>query len=260
MLPYKRGHMNAFPTISGLFGAAVGSYDGSAHVQREVAEALAAKISALPLPAKPRVLEVGCGTGLLTQALARRLSGAVWTITDVAPSMVAHCQRALAGEFPGARFLAMDGAAPVLAPGFDLITSSLALQWFEDPARAIHRLSALLTPAGQFAFATLGPGTFEEWRTACALCGVAAPSRQLLSAEDFKQSLPHGFRIRLEGGLIRRTYAHGWDFLQQLREIGAHRAVPEAHPLSAGALRRVLRATDQPFTVSYDVIYGFIGR
>ena len=50
------------------------------------------------------------------------------------------------------------------------------------------------------------------------------------------------------------------DFLQRLRKIGAHRATPEAQPLPAGALRKVLRATDAPFTVSYDVIYGFVTR
>ena len=252
--------MNAFPTISGLFGAAAGSYDTSADVQRDVAQALAAKIAALPLHAKPRVLEVGCGTGLLTRALGQRLSGATWTITDIAAPMVAQCERALAGEVPGARFLVMDGAAPALAPGFDLIVSSLALQWFEDPARAIHRLSALLRPNGQLAFATLGPGTFEEWQAACALCGVAAPTRRFLSADDFKQAAPPGFRLRTEKTVVRRTYGNGWDFLQRLRQIGAHRAVPEAQPVSAGALRRVLRATEGPFTVSYDVIYGFISR
>ncbi len=252
--------MNAFPTISSLFSAAAESYEASADVQRDVATALAAKIGALPLPPKPRVLEVGCGTGLLTRALARRLSSTTWTVTDISAPMVAQCERTLAGELPGARFLVMDGAAPALAPGFDLIASSLALQWFEDPARAIHRLSALLTPKGQLAFATLGDGTFEEWQAVCALCGVTAPTRRFLSAENFKQALPPGFRIRLEKTVIRRTYANGWDFLQRLREIGAHRAVPEAEPVSAGALRRVLRATDGPFTVSYDVIYGFISR
>jgi malonyl-CoA O-methyltransferase len=259
--------MDAFPTISGLFGAAAGSYDAGADVQFTVAEALAAKVGALPLPAKPRVLEVGCGTGLLTRALARRLNAApgatpntAWTITDIAAPMVAHCEKALATELPGARFMVMDGAAPVLSPGFDLIASSLALQWFDDPAGALRRLSALLAPEGQLAFATLGPGTFEEWQAACALSGVAAPARKYLSAQDFKRTLPPGFRISLEQTVIRRTYTDGWAFLQRLRQLGAHRAVPEAQPLSAGALRRVLRATAGPFTVTYDVIYGILSR
>jgi malonyl-ACP O-methyltransferase BioC len=255
--------MNAFPTISSLFGAAAHSYEAGADLQREVADTLATKLAALPLPANPRVLEVGCGTGLLTRALARHLnnaSKASWTITDISAPMVAQCERALARELPGARFLVMDGAAPALTPGFDLIASSLALQWFEDSAQAIRRLSMLLAPGGHMAFATLGPGTFEEWQAACALSGLVAPTRHFQSADDFKKPLLPGFNIRIEKAVIRRTYGNGWDFLRRLRKIGAHRAVPDAQPVSAGALRRVLRATDGPFTVSYDVIYGFINR
>ena len=42
--------------------------------------------------------------------------------------------------------------------------------------------------------------------------------------------------------------------------IGAHRAVPEARPLSAGALRRVLRAGSGGLDVSYQVITGILRR
>ena len=261
--------MNASPTITSVFSAAADTYDAGAELQRDIAERLARKIGGLwsggsrartakPRPL-PRILEVGCGTGLLTRALADQLE-ANWTITDISAPMVARCERSLAGLLRGARFLVMDGTAPALAPGFDIICSSMALQWFDEPARAIGRLSALLAPGGHLAFATLGPNTFEEWQAACALSGVAAPTRQFLSSDELQQAVPPGFKFRTEKTVTRRTYANGWDFLQRLRQIGAHRAVPEAEPLPAGALRKVLRATDAPFTVSYDVIYGFITR
>ena len=89
-------------------------------------------------------------------------------------------------------------------------------------------------------------------------CRRADP--QIPIRHDFQNNTPHGFKFRAEKEVFRRTYANGWDFLQRLRQLGAHRAVPEADPLPAGALRKVLRATDAPFTVSYDVIYGFISR
>ena len=251
--------MTAPASITSVFSAAADTYDAGAELQRVIAEMLARKIAALPLPAKPKVLEVGCGTGVLTQALSN-LIDASWTITDIAAPMVARCERALGGVLRGARFVVMDGTAPALAPGFDAVCSSMALQWFEDPGRAIGRLSALLNRGGHLAFATLGPNTFEEWQAACALSGVAAPTRRFLSAEDFQAATPPGFNFRSEKTVFRRTYDNGWDFLRRLRKIGAHRAVPEADPLPAGALRKVLRATDAPFTVSYDVIYGFISR
>lgn len=255
--------MTAPASITSLFSAAADTYDAGAELQRVIAETLARKVKALPLPQDPKLLEVGCGTGVFTRALAEQLptAGAKnWTVTDIAAPMVARCERGLGGMLRGARFMVMDGAAPAVAPGFDVICSSMALQWFEDTARAIGRLSALLKPTGHLAFATLGPNTFEEWQAACALSGVAAPTRRFLSLDDFQNNTPHGFTFRGEKSVIRRTYENGWDFLRRLKEIGAHRAVPEADPLPAGALRKVLRATDAPFTVSYDVIYGFISR
>lgn len=258
-VPVQAPAMTASASITSLFSAAADTYDAGAELQRVVAETLARKIKALALPATPKILEVGCGTGVLTRALAEQVTGA-WTVTDIAAPMVARCERSLGASLPGARFMVMDGTAPALAPGFDVICSSMALQWFEDPGRAIGRLSALLNRGGHLAFATLGPNTFEEWQAACALSGVAAPTRRFPSAEDFQSNTPHGFGFRAEKAVFRRTYTNGWDFLQRLREIGAHRAVPEAEPLPAGALRKVLRATDAPFTVSYDVIYGFISR
>ncbi len=251
--------MTAPASITSVFSAAADTYDAGAELQRMIAEHLAGKIRSLPLPVTPKVLEVGCGTGVLTRALSGLLTAA-WTVTDIAAPMVARCERMLGGALPNARFMVMDGTAPALAPGFDVICSSMALQWFEDPGRAIGRLSALLNRGGHLAFATLGPNTFEEWQAACALSGVAAPTRRFLSVEDFRHATPHGFAFRAEKAVFRRTYQNGWDFLQRLREIGAHRAVPEAEPLAPGALRKVLRATDAPFTVSYDVIYGFISR
>ena len=40
------------------------------------------------LPPRPRILEIGCGTGLLTRELARRLGPADWMLTDISPAML----------------------------------------------------------------------------------------------------------------------------------------------------------------------------
>src|SRR5205085_7342855 len=99
--------MNASAAITSMFSAAADSYEAGAELQRVIAENLARKIKALPLiSTKPRILEVGCGTGLLTEALAQHVTGS-WTVTDIAAPMVARCERALAGALPDGRFLVM---------------------------------------------------------------------------------------------------------------------------------------------------------
>ena len=96
------------PQVAARFGAAAHRYEDHAPVQRITAERLAGDIARLRLPPRPRILEIGCGTGLLTQALARRLGPADWTVTDISPAMLAASQRGPA--LPGtARFQVLDG-------------------------------------------------------------------------------------------------------------------------------------------------------
>ena len=71
--------------IASAFGSAR-DYDRHAHVQRRAAEALAERIAALELES-PRLLEFGCGTGFLTDALIRRGVGGQWRVTDLAPGI-----------------------------------------------------------------------------------------------------------------------------------------------------------------------------
>ena len=124
--------MTADPRIAPAFAAAR-AYDAHARVQRAVAERLADRIAALPLPPAPRVLEIGCGTGFLTAALHQRGLGGPWLITDLAAPMVERC-RARLGTRPATTFAVLDGEhgpRPAEAP-FDLICASLAFQWFAD--------------------------------------------------------------------------------------------------------------------------------
>ena len=84
-------------TVAQAFGRAA-DYDAHADVQRIVAGRLADRVATLALPAEARVLEIGCGTGFLGAALIDRLPGARWTMTDVAPAMLARAQARFAGR------------------------------------------------------------------------------------------------------------------------------------------------------------------
>jgi malonyl-CoA O-methyltransferase len=244
------------PGIAERFGAAASRYARHADLQREVARQLAERIAMLPLPKAPRILEVGCGTGFLAAELAQRLGPAHWTLTDIAPRMLdaARSNLVLPGE---AEFRVMDGEHPDVRGSYDLICSSMAVQWFGDLDAGLARLAGLLAPGGHLAVATLAEETFAEWHAAHAVHGLAAAAQRYPSAAEIGACLP-GLVRRLDVELRKEQPGSGMAFLRGLRAIGATAATVEhRQPLPAGALRRVLQTFDaQGASVSYQVAYG----
>jgi len=226
-------------------------YDAHADVQRIVADRLAARIAALPLPVAPRVLEIGCGTGFLGAALIDRLDGARWTMTDIAPAMLARTQARFAGR-DGIGYAVADGEAPDVAGGFDLIVSSLAAQWFADLPGAIHRWRSLLVPGGRIAFTTLAAGSFAEWRAAH---GEIAPGTPDYPTAATLAAI--GLDVAIETLPVRHGDAR--DFLRSVKAIGAGTPRPGHRPLTPAQLRAVMARFDSSGATASYVVATCIG-
>ncbi|CDO36271.1 methyltransferase domain-containing protein [Novosphingobium sp. KN65.2] len=232
-------------------------YEGHARVQRSVAVRLAERIAALDLPQSPRVLEIGCGTGFLTRALVAAGIGGDWTITDIAPEMVERC-RANLGDAPSRRFATMDGefGTPEGGP-FDLICSSLALQWFTDAPAALARMAEWLAPGGHCLVTTLGPRTFAEWREAHAAEGLVAGTPEFRPVEDFTRLAPAALDIEA----LVESHADARAFLRSLKAIGAGTSSPRHRPLPPGVLRKVMTRFEQSGSaVTYEVVTCHLHR
>ncbi len=93
------------------------------------------------------MLEIGCGTGQLTENLAR--SGYALTAIDLGPAMVAAARRRLAGAEVSFRVTSFEAlAAP--AGSFGLIVSGTAFHWL-DPEVRVRKSAQLLRPGGWLA-------------------------------------------------------------------------------------------------------------
>lgn len=242
-----------------MFGAAAAAYEGHAEVQRIAARTVADLAGLLRLPDRPHILEIGCGTGILTREMGLRWPEAELVATDLSPRMVT-----LAGQglLSAGTFLAMDGEDPCFqGPRFDLIVSSLAFQWFDDLAGAIHRLVSLLRPGGSLVFSTMGQDSLAAWRAAHRGCGVEpgmpdypslAALRAMLAGYDDAFAFDEVHPLGLNGA--RALLAH-------LKGIGA--AVPASghRPLPPTLLRQVMRAFDAAGgTDAYHVGYARVTR
>lgn len=96
------------------------------------------------------VLDVGCGTGATTIALARRLGpSATCTGVDVSAPMIDLAPARAAREEPPPRFVCADaGTHPFEPAAFDLLTSRFGVMFFGDPVAAFANLRRATTPGG----------------------------------------------------------------------------------------------------------------
>lgn len=240
-------------------------YDAYAPIQQDCAALVADRIARNLVEAAPptTILEIGCGTGFLSAHLARLFPQAALCLTDLAPAMLDRTARRLAApvhtpaECParaeGPRlFLAMDGERPLTRfpppfenASFDLIASSLCVQWFGNRKDAFGRLCAPLRPGGLFVAATLLEGSLDEWRESCASVGTPCGVPEWPSLERLEKEWPSGGVGSWEETTLYEHRASARAFLDGLRAIGA--SLPRAghRATTAGALRRAMAHFDR---------------
>jgi malonyl-CoA O-methyltransferase len=226
--------------IRRAFGAAAEGYEDSAGVQAIVAETVAKLAAQRRVAAQARILEIGCGTGLLTRHIRAQWPEAELAVSDLAPEMVRQAAR---NPMLSASFFTMDGEWPCFeGEWFDLILSSLAFQWFEDLPSALERLFALLRPGGSLIFSTMADRSFAEWRAAHEELGLTAGTPDYPSLDALK-ALAAGYP---DGAAFDEDYAVEFGsaraFLKHLKGIGATVAAEGRAPLSPAQLRQVSRA------------------
>lgn len=101
------------------------------------------------------VLDVGCGAGLLSEALAR--NGAQVTALDLAPELikVAKLHRLESGVSVDYRLQSAESLATEMPDQFDAITCMEMLEHVPDPAAIIRACATLLKPGGRLFLSTL---------------------------------------------------------------------------------------------------------
>jgi malonyl-CoA O-methyltransferase len=229
--------------IVASFGARAGSYDHNAGLQAAIGARLA---QFLPVLDRPKVLELGCGTGLFSRHLIERYPDGYFVLTDASPAMLAECRRNVAGT--GAQhieFTVMDASRPGVLGRFDVIATSMTLHWLTEQRASLERVRRLLAPSGVLLYAALGPESFVEW-------GAVLDALGLPSGIAHLELLPGGLQ---EERLTPDATALA--FLHRMKSVGGLTPREGYRPLSPGALRRAIRAADasgRPIT--WHIAYG----
>ena len=118
----------------------------------------------LDLPANARVLELGCGNGVLWESNADRiLEGWEIVLTDMSPGMLEEARKALSRIERRFAFQTMN-AESISFPDscFDAVVANHMLYHVPDRNRAIGEVHRVLRTGGKFSAATNGAGHLRE--------------------------------------------------------------------------------------------------
>ena len=116
----------------------------------QYADDLAAR---LPVTRGMRVLEIACGTGIVTERLLRRLGGqGTLVATDLNDAMIAHARTRILDD-PALEWRQADGTSlPFPDRSFDAAVCEFGLMFFPDKLKGVREVFRVLRPGGLYLF------------------------------------------------------------------------------------------------------------
>lgn len=250
--------------VRAAFDRAASRYDGAAVLQREVGTRLQERLDVIRLQ-PTRILDLGCGTGVMSRELARRYKKAEVIGLDLAPSMLAQARKRK-GWFSKQRFVCADAERlPLADDSVDMILSNVTIQWCSDLDALFAECRRVLRPGGMLMFSTLGPDTLKELRASWQTVDGYSHVNAFIDMHDIGDAM---VRSRLADPVmdvetITMTYGDVMTLMRDLKQIGAHN-VTAGRPAGMTGRQRLARLRDAyeqfrrdgVLPASYEVVYG----
>ncbi len=255
------------------FGKAATTYDEHAFLQREIVNRLFDRLDYIKLEPR-RVLDLGSGTGYVSEKCRARFPKAELIVIDLAPQMLQFAKQRLPktpalarllGRSPSQHFICGDAESlPLASESIDAVISSATLQWC-DSELVTKEVSRVLKPNGLFMFTTFGPDTLKELRSAFRAVDDKPHINEFVDMHDLGDMLvAAGFADPvMDQETITLTYTDLKSMLRELKGIGAHNVLPDrARGLMGKTQWQILTSAYEKFRVdarlpsSYEVVYG----
>ncbi|MEO1022776.1 MAG: methyltransferase domain-containing protein [Bacteroidota bacterium] len=246
------------------FGASAHNYHQQAGIQRNVAEGLIASLRPWKdmIPEGP-ILEVGAGTGFLSELLIQEFPQAEIHLTDASEEMIRYTEHRLTEAFetlPNVTFRVLDADHLEESPQkYALIISNFAAQWFNDVSYGLEQLTNQLAPGGLLLTAFPGNNSFKSWYEYCLELGLPFTANTLPDVEEVVIKLSIGpQQIDYYENDLVQTFDSSLDFFRHLKAIGAS-ASKSGKSLSAKQMRLLTNHWDTSesdgIKVNWHVVY-----
>jgi malonyl-CoA O-methyltransferase len=222
--------------IAHRFSKAAKQYNSIASIQRVIAEQA---LINLPNRLQGQALDIGCGTGIHTQALYRK--GAAATGVDIAEGMLAFARKKYSDP------IFIQGSAldlPFSENTFSTVFSSMALQWVSDTGLAAKQIARVLKKGGVAELAIMVAGSFDELKTARKLAQLAQADTVMPTAAQW------GYSFKQSGLSLKRVITKDYvdmhsdimSLLRSVKGVGAGATGRKQPPLNRRDIKKLAMA------------------
>ncbi|MFB2346716.1 malonyl-ACP O-methyltransferase BioC [Priestia megaterium] len=218
------------------------TYDAYADVQKSMANQLIDQLSTNFFNQEIAILEIGCGTGYLTQLLCEKFPKAAITAVDLSSGMMELAKKKVTED--RVSFICGDIEEISIEGHYDLIISNATFQWFNSLHTTIKKLYKQLKPTGNLLFSTFGNRTFQELHSCYShakqrlgLFSNSSPGQLFFSLEELSQICEQAlvplredpFKLSKMEKLEIQYFPTVQEFFTSIKKIGASNSNEESY-------------------------------
>ena len=196
--------------IADAFCKSSNSYDEAAVVQREVIDRLVYSCEQILDPKHNRILEIGCGTGLLSEKFTQRFTVNEYFLNDLSQSLCERAEHKVVNNVLKTKTVAGDAEKIELPKQCDVILSSSTMQWFENIPAFISASLTHLVDNGYIAISLFTEGTMNEVKA------LTEKSLNYVSVAELQETLACGYKIKIFESVKKQL------FFQNIKELLLH--------------------------------------
>jgi malonyl-CoA O-methyltransferase len=243
-------------TVRSAFNKASNDYNDHAFLQKEIALRLDEKLNVISSHSTV-VLDLGAGTGLLSQQLSKRFPNSKIIALDFAQNSLKNNQIA-------DKICADANHLPLADNSVDIIISSLMMQWCPDLKQLFSEIHRVLKNDGLILFSTFGPDTLKELKKSWSVVDNETHVNTFTDMHDIgDKMLGAGFQSPvMEMEKLTLTYQTVIDLLKDLKAIGAQTVGSRSKALMGKDKFKLMTQMyesyrqDGKLPATYEVIYG----
>ena len=223
------------------FSKSTNSYDSFANVQKHMAKELMKNLNDDLNEVK--ILEIGSGTGILTNYLISKYQNSQITLIDISEPMIESCRNKFGNRL---NYIVSDAENYEFENKFDLIISNATFQWFNNLNETVEKYKNILNENGKMLFSIFAEGTYKELNESFLKVSEEYKySQNFIGLEELKKI---GKILKEE--YYMEEYKSLLEFLKSIKGIGAQSSLTNKKVLTPN----IIKAVEKEYLASYKKI------